>query len=180
MRRSGFTLIEVLVALALAAVVVLLAHGVFAAVVDGAARVQAARTALDREANARRWLVQTFGSLTVGQAAGGFDGEPTQVTFTTWLPTAERGFELAQLTVAVEGGRLEASLSSGGTIVLAHDVASAAFDYLLEPGANAHWVEQWVSPVSAPVAVRMRVTRVDATGVPSGSDTLLLLVGPRG
>ena len=68
----GFTLIEVMVALALSALVVLLAHRMLTGVADGATRLTEARRALDREANARRWLVAAFGSLDAGQADGSF------------------------------------------------------------------------------------------------------------
>ena len=53
-------------------------------------------------------------------------------------------------------------------------VSGVAFDYLLEPGAHAAWVREWISPVSAPVAVRVRIARGAAV------DTLLFIVGPRG
>jgi prepilin-type N-terminal cleavage/methylation domain-containing protein len=181
MRRNGFTLIEVLVALTLATVVVLLAHKVFTAVVDGAQRVREARAQLDRAANARRWLVEAFGSLAVDRPQdGGFDGEPQRVAFGTWLPTAAGGFRPARVSIDVQSGWLRASVAGGDSLLLADGVAAIGFDYLLEPGANERWVSQWISPVSAPVAVRMRVTRKEATSASGAVDTLLLLVGPRG
>jgi hypothetical protein len=50
-----------------------------------------------------------------------------------------------------------------------------AFDYLLEPGLNSQWASVWESPVSAPLAIRVRITQLDRI-----ADTLLLIVGPRG
>ena len=61
-------------------------------------------------------------------------------------------------------------------------VTDLEFDYLLEPGAESRWVKEWVSPVTAPVAIRLRVT----TGRESGdggrvvTDTLLFLIKERG
>ncbi|MGH2667750.1 MAG: hypothetical protein ACRDH5_01270, partial [bacterium] len=43
------------------------------------------------------------------------------------------------------------------------------------PGERARFVREWISPVSAPVAVRVRVGHAIGT-----VDTLLLIVGPRG
>ena len=64
MRRNGFTLIEVLVALALAALVVLLAHRRLRPPSWTAPNgCEVARARLDRDANAHQWLVQAFGSL---------------------------------------------------------------------------------------------------------------------
>lgn len=182
MCRRGFTLIEVLVALTLSAVVVLLGHRVFTAVVDGSVRVRATQEALDRGANARRWLTEAFGSLAVGTpAGGGFEGTPSRVEFETWLPTVARGFVPRRVGLAVDDGRLVAAIEGQEPLGLRDSVASAAFDYLLEGGANARWVGEWRSPVSAPLAVRLRLAgRAPASGEALRVDTLLLLIGPRG
>src|SRR6266516_2937194 len=85
----GFTLIELVVALTISALVVLVAHELFAAVAERGRTLIAARTALDRAGNARRWLAATFLSLDVGtEGAGGFDGRPDHVAFSTWLLTS--------------------------------------------------------------------------------------------
>jgi hypothetical protein len=53
---------------------------------------------------------------------------------------------------------------------------AVAFDYLASYGSASAWVQEWHSPVSAPVAVRLRLRRDSAAAV----DTLLFIVGPRG
>ncbi len=113
MRRSGFTLIEVLVALTLSAVVVLLAHRVFAAVLDGTRQVRSARARLDRDANARRWLVDAFGSLAVGPVGGSFEGEPGRVRFAAWLRTATGGFTPERVDLSAHSEHLIARLGAG-------------------------------------------------------------------
>jgi prepilin-type N-terminal cleavage/methylation domain-containing protein len=169
----GFTLIEVIVALTLSALVVLLAHTVFAGVVDGAQRLQAARTTLDRDGNARRALTEIFGSLDVGtEGAGGFAGRPDRVEFTTWQRVPQGWLERRKAVVAVENGVLVARADV--TLALEDSVSGVDFDYLLEPGASAAWVREWISPVSAPVAVRVRIQRAATV------DTLLFIVGSRG
>ena len=67
-----------------------------------------------------------------------------------------------------------AAVDQADTLVLADDAHTVAFDYVLEPGADAQWAREWISPVSAPLAIRVRLT--GATQV----DTLLLLVKERG
>jgi len=52
---------------------------------------------------------------------------------------------------------------------------SEATDYLLDYGAGARWVDEWVSPVSAPVAARLRLLHTGGR-----ADTLLLHIGSRG
>lgn len=164
---------EVMIALALSALVVLLAHRVFTGVVDGAERLQAARTVLDRDANAQRTLTEMFGSLDVGSAgAGGFAGRPEHVEFATWQRVPGGWVERRRVVLGVENGVLVAR--GDQSIALRGGISGIAFDYLLEPGANAAWVREWISPVSAPVAIRMRIERA------AGVDTLLFIVGPRG
>ncbi len=169
----GFTLIEVLVALTLSGVVVLLAHRIFSGVADGAARLVDARTALDREMNARRWLAEAFGSLQVGTEGASFAGRMDRIEFTTAQRVPEGWLTPTPVTIGQVSDSLVASLD-GNRLALTGGVRTIRFDYLLEPGANAIWVREWISPVSAPLAVRMRVERGEKV------DTLLLLVGPRG
>jgi prepilin-type N-terminal cleavage/methylation domain-containing protein len=179
----GFTLIEVMVALTIGAVVVVLAHRLFGAVAHGGRALTTARTALDRAANARRWLDATFLSLDVGtDGASGFDGRPDHVAFTTWLLTADGWFERRQVTLGMEHGRLRAMVTPERPIALADSVTDVQFDYLLEPGAKSRWVREWVSPVSAPVAVRIRMTKAGNGNRDTGSvvDTLLFLIKERG
>ncbi len=173
MSRRGFTLIEVMVALALSALVVLLAHRIFAGVVDGAQGLNAARSGLARDMNAHRALTEMFGSLDIGTAgAGGFTGRPQRAEFTTWQRVPTGWLDRRRVVVEVEDGVLVAR--SDQTFELQDSVSRVDFDYLLEPGANAAWVREWISPVSAPVAVRVRIQCGVAT------DTLLFIVGPRG
>ncbi|HVH10983.1 MAG TPA: prepilin-type N-terminal cleavage/methylation domain-containing protein [Gemmatimonadales bacterium] len=184
MRRDpGFTLLEVVVALAIGAVVVLLAHQLFAAVADHGRRLIAARAALDRAANARRWLAAAFLSLDVGtEGANGFDGRPSQVAFATWLLTPDGWFERRQVTLGVEAGRLRATIVPGTPVTLMDKVAEVQFDYLLEPGAESRWVREWLSPVTAPIAVRMRVTKArdGAEATAAAVDTVPFLIKERG
>ena len=181
--RRGFTLIEVLVALAIGALVVLLAHQLFATVVNRGRTLLAARQSLDRTMNARRWLAATFLSLDVGmESAGGFDGRVDRMAFAAWQRTADGWFERRRITLAREGDRLVAAVTPGAPVALMDDVDDVAFDYLLEPGAEARWVREWVSPISAPIAVRLRVARTGCGmgDAGCGVDTLLLLIKERG
>src|SRR5258708_17777530 len=105
-RSRGFTLIEVLVALPVRGIVVLLAHAVFTAVTDAGRQGQAARTALDHESNAGRWMQATFLSLDVGSdsGAGPFEGRPDRVAFGAWLETPGGWFERQRVELRVARG----------------------------------------------------------------------------
>lgn len=180
-RVSGFTLIELLLALTIGGTVVLIAHNVFAGVVEGSKALLGAREALDREANARRWLQATLLSLEVGQENDApFDGRTDHLSFTSWERVAEGWHEpkvihlglapaVHQLIIVVEGAR---------PLVLYDSVMYIGFDYLLEPGYSSTWFREWASRVSAPVAVRMRIAR--RVNEELRTDTLLFLVRERG
>jgi prepilin-type N-terminal cleavage/methylation domain-containing protein len=184
---SGFTLIEVMVALALSALVVLLAHRMFTGVADGATRLTEARRVLDREANARRWLVAAFGSLDAGQVDGSFDGSPERVEFASWQLTPRGWFSRRRITLTRNSTHLVALEAPGDTLVLSDSVSDLQLDYLLDvasdgqndsppgaPGERARFVRDWISPASAPIAIRLRISRNEKV------DTLFVIVGPRG
>lgn len=180
-RMAGFTLVEVLVALTIASLVVLVAHQLFAAVARQGKALVEARAALDRGVNARRWLAATFLSLDVGtDGASGFEGRADRATFSAWLLTPDGWFERRVVSLGGENHRLVANVTPGEPMVLMDSVKDVAFDYLLEPGADSRWVREWVSPVSAPVAVRMRVNRPGGDGRDAVTDTVLLLIKERG
>jgi len=176
----GFTLLEVLVALTLGAIVVLAAHRIFTGVVDGVRRMDAARADLDRAMNARRWLTATVGSLAVGDQDGPFVGKPDQVAFGSWQLTPEGWLTRRRVALGAANGRFVAVGPQGDPLVLADSVRDVQFDYLLEPGENTRWVREWMSPVSAPLAIRVRIKRGAVSGERGAVDTLLLIIGPRG
>lgn len=189
---SGFTLVELLVALFLTSLVVLLAHALIANVTDAARRAQEAVRAADRAGNRRLWLVRAFANVDVETAPPtGFrgttltadGGEADEVEFRSRIRVGEsralRGVRLwlaADKRVLVELRPPSASVDlRPDTLVLAEGIVALGLDYLLEYGADAPWVRVWLSAVSAPVAVRWR-----ATGMDGRTDTLLLNVGARG
>ena len=172
-RTDGFTLIEVMVAITIAAVVVVAAHKVFTGVADGAQAVATARQDLDRSANARRWMKATFLSLEPP-----FEGRRDRINFTSWQLSSGGWLEQSATTLQQDGLRLTGT-SGTQTIRLADGVSGVTFDYLLEPGADTKWVAEWISPVSAPLAVRVRIAgcgKQDAACV----DTLFFLIKERG
>ena len=171
--RQGFTLIEVMVAVAIAGIVIVAAHQIFTGVADGARAVATARASLDRSANARRWLKATFLSLEPP-----FEGRANRASFTSWQLVPGGWFEQRPTQLVQEGSHFLGT-TGAESLPLADSVRDVAFDYLLDPGADAKWVREWISPVSAPIAIRLRIAgcgRRDAGCV----DTLLFLVKERG
>jgi prepilin-type N-terminal cleavage/methylation domain-containing protein len=174
-RGHGFTLIEVLVSVVLAAAVALLAHQLFGAALEASRQAREARLALDRQANAHRFLNAAFLSLEVGvDSATLFQGMQDRVRFSAWLLTADGWPERRTVDLGQLGDRWVVTAPPDAEIELARHVA-VHFDYLLGPGAQSTWVGQWESAVSAPLAVRARVRHEAGT-----VDTMLFLIKARG
>lgn len=173
----GFTLIEVMVALTIGALVVILSQRLLGQVAGSFRALSDARVALDRERNAVRWLKASWLSLEVAGTDGAFEGKGDQVSFATWLQTPEGWFRRERLRLGLDHGQVVAS-SGRGRVVLWDSVATLDLDYLLAPGAQAHWVREWSSPLTAPVAVRLRLGRGSAGTVVA--DTLFFLIKERG
>jgi hypothetical protein len=185
----GFTLVEIIVALLLTGLVVVLAHAIVVDVADATIRAQRVARDADRAGNRRLWLLRALVGVDVASAAVvgfrgtmhlGERGEEDELEFPSRLRVGESsGLRIVRLWLGPDG-RVLAGVSDppGGidakpdTLVLAEDVAELGFDYLPSYGADTRWVPEWVSPVSAPVAVRWRSTKTDGQ-----ADTALLYVG---
>lgn len=169
--ERGFTLIELMVALTVGALLVLMAHRAFGAATDLRFALDRYRTAHDERMEARRHLVSLLGSVDVtSPAATGFRGTPARMAFTSCEHGAPRAVAL------FVSGEWLLALAGSDTTRLWRTTGIAA-EYLLAYGATAAWVQEWQSPASAPLAVRLRIERADSSGV---VDTLLLAIGPRG
>jgi prepilin-type N-terminal cleavage/methylation domain-containing protein len=170
-RRAGFTLLETLFALVVGSVIALLAHEIFRAAVDARQHLLSASAGDDLRAQGRRWLSAAFRSARVASDAP-FDGHASEVVFTTSLPAVSGSTEPARVSLHIGQGGLELT-GPGATIPLDRSATGLQLDYLLELGADAPWTPGWVSPVSAPTAIRLRVRRA-TTG--DTVDTLLFLI----
>jgi prepilin-type N-terminal cleavage/methylation domain-containing protein len=173
-QRSGFTLVELMIAVAIGSIVVLLAHQVFTTVADGISRMKGAQMRLESERLASRWMEATVLSLEAGNGGAGFEGHADRMTFSTWLTTEQGWVERQIVALALTDGTLIAH-SDPLSVALWSGVTSVAFDYLLDPGLKSRWVTDWVSPLSAPLAVRIRLERTAGE-----VDTMLFLVKGRG
>lgn len=178
MSRRGFTLVELMVALLVAGTVALLGERVFAATIDGGRAVGTSRKALDREMNARRLLASAIASVEVGQSGAEFEGRAGAVRFVSWLQVPEGWHERAPVVLGLEGDRFVFRAQGREPIVLADHLIHLEFDYLLEPGAESRWVSEWLSPVSAPLAIRVRLLR--GIGSAGTADTAIYLIRARG
>jgi prepilin-type N-terminal cleavage/methylation domain-containing protein len=170
----GFTIIEMLVALAITSLLALTAHALLAGVLDASDALRRSAPSQERGPLARAWLIEACRTLEVGTAgSGGFEGTATRARFASRLPGTEGWVERRRVSLVADRGALTATLGEVGVTPV--DSADAVtLDYLVDGGGEGGWVTGWSSPVSAPLAIRVRWTTGDV------ADTLLCPIGARG
>jgi prepilin-type N-terminal cleavage/methylation domain-containing protein len=173
-RSGGFTLVEVLVALAISSMVALTAHALLAGVLDGSDALRRATPAQERGILARAWLLEACRTLEVGTVPGaGFEATATEARFLARLPGPDGSVDRRPVSLRAAGGAL--TLSMGDLSFQPLDGADhVTLDYLIGVRGEGEWAAGWHSPVSAPMAIRARWS---LGGV---ADTLLCAIGGRG
>jgi prepilin-type N-terminal cleavage/methylation domain-containing protein len=173
--RAGFTLIEVLIAMAIGATVVLGARVLMERLGDGALRIGEAARAADADANGERLLRALVGSVEVGpEAALAFGGDEREARLTSWCETPAGWQERCRVTLVV--GTLDgtpallAALSTGDTLVVRRAARFAALRYLESAAGGGRWFRYWDDGLLAPRAI----------GVLLDGDTLIVRIGDRG
>lgn len=176
-RRGGLTLIEVLIALAISAMIVVAARFMVEGLSDGARRLRTASLELDREANGIGVARALAGRLETGSPGRTFHGDPTQSAFSSYCEVPEGWLESCRVTLTVQrlgdSTALRALLESSRrteTIELARRAGPLTLRYLLSAEAGGQWILIWEGGLTAPLAI----------GVVSPTDTLLLRIGVRG
>jgi prepilin-type N-terminal cleavage/methylation domain-containing protein len=180
-QRRGFTLIEVLVALVVGAVVMLGARLLLEGVGDSGRRIVRVAQRADRDANAERLLRSTVASLEWGSAEEGgarFGGDEHEARFTSWCDTPggwqERCAVMISITCDSSAQPVSAALSLSGVgtepVQVRAGFMRGELRYLADARDGGHWITKWDAGLSAPIAI----------GVILDRDTLVLRVGERG
>lgn len=177
-RLTGFTLLELVIAIAVGGVVIGLAASVYSTVLLGAERIEREGIASAQQANGLRWMRAAFLNADPGsdQHASGFVGDSNSVQFAAWLPGRHGWAERSTVAIGLQNGQLVAS-GANGTLVVMPSVSRLHLDYLERWGADSPWLSGWASPIGAPLAIRMRIGRAATAAESRAVDTLLFLVG---
>ena len=176
--RDGFTLVEVLVALAIGTMAILGARSVFGALLDHADRINDAAWEQDSVANGERMLRSLVSQVDLGRTGHAtFSGDEKEVRFRTWCPTPDGWQERCDVRLLVRAAdsvgavpRIVAQFSVGEAIPLLDVGSVTTFAYLLDPGAGGRWVRTWGAGITVPMAI----------GIMSERDTLIVRIGDRG
>lgn len=193
--RRGFTLVEVIVAIAIGGLVLVGARSLLEALADEEHHI-ARETALEAaRSNGYRALRSLVGEMEVGTTESGpFSGDPTRTSFTTWCDTAYGWQERCEVTIAFEGEggaqALVAHLPRRRRLVLARDFSAGELRYLNSASAGGQWFRGWGRGITAPLAIGVLLERPKSGGessvangdgpIDSRVDTLIVRIGERG
>jgi prepilin-type N-terminal cleavage/methylation domain-containing protein len=174
-RRSGFTLIELIVALFVGGVVVLGARLILESIATAENRLAAAAAGASRASNGDRLMRTLFTRLEVGtDEAREFGGDERVATFTTWCDVPAGWLERCDALVAIDTAAgelaLVARLSTGERIVLRRGFLTGALRYLNTPAGGGQWFRVWGHGITAPLAI----------GLITDTDTTIVRIGDRG
>lgn len=176
---AGFTLLEVMVALVISALVLLGARALLQQVGGVGEDVAAASAVADAEANAERrlrdWMARVEVPFDTSSTRDpGFVGTAEGARFTTWCEVPDGWLERCRASlglIEVGGDHVLALSAEGGeTIPVRRGFAEGTLLYLVDAGRGGRWLAGWQSDVSPPLAV----------GVAMDGDTLILRIGDRG
>lgn len=167
MRRSGFTMIEVLVALSVGAVALTAGSALAHVAIATAGRQHAAISRHSETMLGYSWLKDAFANATAGRPGDApFQGSAGAARFSTTLPHARGWFEPTVAAVALEDANVVLRWRGQSQIVVG-GANSLKIDYLGEFGLDSPWFTGWQSPSTVPLAVRLRIGRTQ------GTDTLV-------
>lgn len=169
--RAGFTLVELMVALVVSAVVVLGARQLLEQLGESAHRTVVVAARADRAANGERLLRDLAGRLEIGRnAAARFSGETGETRFASWCEVPSGWEERCTVSLVARGTSLVASFGGADTLTLLVRDAPIELRYLDDPRAGGRWFTSWGAGITAPLAI----------AVIAGGDTTIVRIGERG
>ena len=173
--RAGFTLIEVVVALVVSAIVMLGARAMLGEVGDDAHRISVEAARLDSEANGERTLRALVRQLDLGSdEASQFAGDPRRVSFESWCDVPSGWRERCAVTLTLEPSAEKSSLvvrtSKSSALMVRDRIRTGEFRYLTTVTGGGEWIRVWGAGITAPLAI----------GIILDGDTLIVPIGERG
>jgi prepilin-type N-terminal cleavage/methylation domain-containing protein len=173
--RTGFTMIEVIVALTLSAIVLVSARAMLGALDGNASRIRQAAATADKAANIEETFRRLIGLTEVGpQVQAPFAGDSRSVTFGTWCEVPSGWLERCETLIRFEKRRgvlqLVIRSSVGSSFVLRDSLRYGELRYLTSADNGGIWLSTWGPGVTSPLAI----------GVILDADTLMIPIGDRG
>lgn len=172
-RRRGFTLVEVIVALSVGAVILIGARLLLENLGASADRIAVAARSEDSGANGELLLRSLVRQIEVGPESLMFEGNEDGARFTSWCYTPAGWRERCHVALAV--GREDSSVVLTVVLPDASVAALRARDrielrYLVDAREGGRWFVRWGEGATAPGAI----------GVLIDADTMIVRIGERG
>lgn len=174
--RRGFTLLEVVVALAIAGLILMSARAMMEVVAATASITDRAARANDAAANAERRLRLLVARSWAGERAEwAFRGNSDSLAFASWCDVPGGWLERCQVSLVIirhGGDAAVLAMTEAGTapVIIRELTRPIGLRYLVPSDTGASWVTAWESITTPPPAI----------GVMSKADTTILRVGERG
>jgi prepilin-type N-terminal cleavage/methylation domain-containing protein len=172
--KRGMTIIEVMAALAISALLLLSGRALLGQLQDTGATLGRSARGNDELSNATRTLYALVRRADVRpDSASRFIGDSLSASFRSLCEQSGGWLEPCGVTVLIDIGpdssSLVGQLSSGGMLILARWPGVGVFRYLDVTGVQDQWVSQWGRSIVPPAAMALVVP----------SDTIVLPVAGR-
>jgi len=175
--RKAFTLIEIVVAITVGAMILLGASGVMNQLADAARRLHLYAAATDRAANRERDLRELLANVEVGTPGSQpFVGNADSATFSSWCHTPGGWLERCSVILSIEcmettpgsaSQSLVVHVGARRDVVMTRYARSARLRYLNGAADGGQWYVQWTAGIRAPLAIGVIMDR-DTTFVRVG------------
>lgn len=171
-RIAGFTILELIVALTVGALVISGARLLLDALSTAAMRLAGEATVNDHRANGERWLRRVVYGIETGTTPGGtFGGDSSSSHFISWCLTPAAWYERCRISLRVVADDtlhgLSAVTSRGDSLMPLLSQHAVSLRYLLTPEQGGIWAKTWSDGPSTPRAL----------GIIAGADTMILRLG---
>jgi len=177
-RHSGFTLMEVTVAMLIASIVLVAAQATLSNLSDRERALRSATIVASREANGKQLLRELVGNIEVGTpGTASFSGDLHQVRFSSWCDVPAGWQERCDVGLAYDTAAGYATLVAhigARPVELITGFERGSFRYLQSAASGGVWLDQWGGGVTVPLGIGAILDYADR------SDTLILRIGPRG
>lgn len=173
-QRPGFTLLELIVAIAVGAIVLLGARALADRLGDSASTIGASSRSAAAAMHDDRELRAIVGQMEVAtDGSVNFGGSATEAHFNSWCRVAAGWEEPCAVTLSVTSSQTSAVLvdaTSGRPPTLDTIAAGATLLYLARADGGGSWIRRWGDGVTVPIAI----------GIATPRDTTILRIGSRG
>lgn len=172
--RSGFTLLEIIVALAIGGLVIAGVRSLLDVLGTHAARMASSTARIDADANTERLVRAALGQLSVrADTMPAFHGDGTEAAWRSWCDTVagfrEPCFIRLLVTQGSTGAQVTLAMPASGDVSVRTGLRNAGLRYLADAADGGHWREAWPSSLIPPIAI----------GIVMDDDTLVARIGER-